>query len=297
MAVHGGDYTFFLRHEVPIRVGGKAEGEEASCCPSETGTPRRTGCGPVLTTRVGKNYGEQKNKPRQKTQSTKYAMHVGPVFIYISRGALRSHYCLPTSIWLGKYGTLTTRRLILRRVTTCELVEHVVFFSTNPPGELMGLQDFKSEEMTTTTYVMDMFEQNSAHQPDAVLNAPASTRDFPAAPSERSTPSERNATEQHFDSSSYTRQFVRNPGNFKPFRDEGNPQTPNDAVSQHVPVKEEPFEEDEMRMSGAIAPGVLVKKETSHGNLCVTWLPGPYNPQFRIIISVYFNFFKLHHVR
>ena len=143
----------------------------------------------------------------------------------------------------------------------------------------MGLQDFKSDEMTTTTY-MDMFEHNFPQQPDTVPNAPASSRGFSAAPSETSTPSAMRSTDQRYDSSSYTRQFVRNPENFSSFADQGNPQTPDDAVSQHVAVKEEPFEEATLPMSDARAYGVLVKKEIGYGNLCVTGLLWPYISQF-----------------
>lgn len=64
----------------------------------------------------------------------------------------RNKYCLPSDYWVPNYGALLPVRLMLKRFSTGELVEHVVFHSANHRNHLLDLQDYKSNQITTTTY-------------------------------------------------------------------------------------------------------------------------------------------------
>ena len=182
--------------------------------------------------------------------------------------AQRNMYLLPVCLWDPKYGTLLPQRLTVRRVTTGQLEEHVVFHSLNPPNHLLDLQDFKSEQIATTRFV----ETDT----DAFSNQPPSAHNEPT-PSETTAPAQALVSPaaygylQPFCEGSkksdienapadYTRQFFANPQNFSHLTSSANPQTPSawagsqatenetnaeeatntDARLSSVKVKEEP---------------------------------------------------------
>ena len=65
----------------------------------------------------------------------------------------RNKYVPPVDLWEPKYGILLPMRLMIKRFTTGELCEHVVFHSENPPNRLLGLQDFTASTLATRTFI------------------------------------------------------------------------------------------------------------------------------------------------
>ena len=151
--------------------------------------------------------------------------------------AVRNCYCLPTKDWKDSYGTLLNMKIMLRRVSTGELCEHVVFHSTKPPNHLIDLQDYVSNQMTTQIY-MDHPNQNISEgqsaDPTSSTSAPSGRVPikeeqcdqpgkliaFSSAPTSSLTPAEE-----------YAMDFLSNPDNIPPYGTQDNPQSPSQCSS------------------------------------------------------------------
>ena len=144
--------------------------------------------------------------------------------------AARNKYVLPTVDWSPEYGSPLPLKLALKRFTTGELVEHVVFHSENPPNHLMDLQDFKSNQMTTTTYMdateLSQKQEESNVTADALSTSRLDCPDKSAAENDNCRPFASSFQPSQSDSGEYTRQFLRDPRNRPHPRTMENPQTP-----------------------------------------------------------------------
>ena len=103
------------------------------------------GGGVMHTHRISKNRTRGlKTPPMKCTSAGQTSETVG--------GKVANKYCLPVEDWRPKYGTLTPKRIMLRKCSSGELLGRVVFLSTNPHKELIDLQEFTSSRQSTTFF-------------------------------------------------------------------------------------------------------------------------------------------------
>ena len=113
--------------EMPIRVGAKTEDGDMPTNEAKQELLSEPDADASLREEWAKTMENRRTNPikRQKAPNMQcMSTQSAPVSVGDS---LRNRYCVPTSMWMDKYGTLTHGRLMLRRVTTGELVDHVVF--------------------------------------------------------------------------------------------------------------------------------------------------------------------------
>ena len=176
---------------------------------------------------------------------------------------VRSQYVLPTDEWEAQYGTLLPHKMMCRRITDNCLVEHIVFFSLKPPVHLMNLQDFKSNQLTTTTYVSAEPTPFGAAHSEALRNDGAPSEAAMSTASNSITPSASNRSDivgsRSAESKSYTWNYLQDESNFAHLGQMSNPQTPNSSNGVESQVKEEP--EDEIPLTEARMRAAAVKEE------------------------------------
>ena len=103
-------------------------------------------------------------------------------------GSVRSKFCLPKELRGPKYGELMPFTVRLKQFTTGLVKEHVVFHSENPPNHLHDLHDYKSNEMTTVTYL----DSEEANELQISAACSQSTPNSHGVPAELSNPPARN---------------------------------------------------------------------------------------------------------
>ena len=171
----------------------------------------------------------------------------------------RNKYVLPLSLWEPQYGELLPLRITCRRFTTNELEVHVVFHSENPPNHLHDLQDYNSNQMTTTTFISCDPDDSLALQPEASpVGISNGTITQPInSPASRTVPYEPSLPSQNDDSSmQYTMSYFSSGRNCSQNSQPSNPQGADEE--RNSMVKMEPTDDDVQCPSRA---NVRVKQE------------------------------------
>ena len=162
----------------------------------------------------------------------------------------RNKYVPPVDLWEPKYGILLPMRLMLKRFTTGELVEHVVFHSEKPPNHLLDLQDYTAASLATMAFISTE-DETPSDQMNSSINA------IPSSQAETS------CGERPQDA--YTRSFLSNPRNMLQPQDGPNPQSPaqvSNSSARNVSVKMEPSEDYDVTPCETLR--LPVKEEPDH---------------------------------